>query len=676
MRIHQFFLTGSLLILIASCNELAPAGTTEVLVPNDTLVYDIYYGKRLAGQQLSWMDENGSYNYYYEYNDRGRGPSLQESISLNQQGVIINHAVSGLNYLKDSVSERFSVKNEMAMWENAFESNSKPFDNNGYYLSSESTFASMELLISKLLSEKSQSVDLLPVGQAKIVSITPLNVGDTLQVKLIGIGGLGFLPEYLWMDDKNRFFGLISPGWRSVLPKGFQSLVPTLDSIQTAVSENYLTEIAKELITIPKQGIAITHVAVFDVKAKAISKDQTVLIKGNKIESVTASLKVEIPNGYDVIDGSGKTLLPGLFDMHVHLKNQDGILNLASGVTSVRDMNNFKDLVALEKQYDSNELIGPRIVVKSKLIDGAGKYAGRTNMIMETLEDGLAYVQETKDAGYDQIKLYSSIKPEWIKPLAEKAHSLDLRVSGHIPAYTIAQKAVEDGYDGIQHINMLMLNFMTDTVATQTPLRLSMPADHPDAVDLNSKEFKDFVMLLKHENIVIDPTVSIFEGLYTAKQGEASPYLSPIINRLPILVQRQYYKGGLSRPAEKDQQYREAFEKMLAITNILYEAGVTIVPGTDALAGFTLHRELENYVKAGISEADVLTLATLGSAIVSKKEKSLGSIEAGKLADVILVNGNPLDNISAIRKVDITIKNGTIYEPSKLYEALGVKPYK
>ncbi len=205
----------------------------------------------------------------------------------------------------------------------------------------------------------------------------------------------------------------------------------------------------------PKKGIAITNVTLFDSKSKSNRKDMTVLVKGNFILSVSPSSKMKVPDGFDVIEGEGKTLLPGLFDMHIHLGDEDGVMNLAAGVTSVRDMGNSKDLVSLEKKYNENTLIGPRIPIKSKLMDGAGKFAGRTNMIMENLEQGLAYVQETKDAGYDQVKLYSSVKPEWVKPLVEKAHSLGLKVSGHIPAYMLASQAVLDGFDGLTHINML-----------------------------------------------------------------------------------------------------------------------------------------------------------------------------------------------------------------------------
>ncbi len=674
-RKSYFLLTTVLVLLLLSCGGNSKNDSSSDFVSNDTLRYDIYIGTRLAGEQLSWREKDGSYKYYYEFNDRGRGPKLEETIKTNTEGAIISHSVTGLNYLKESVDENFNVLDTHANWKSDSEKGEAPFLKNPFYISVNHTYASRELLLKRLLKSPDSSTVLLPGGNASVASITPFKVGDSLDLRLIGISGLGFLPEFIWFTKNNTFFGLL-PGRSFVLPKGHENLFPLLDSVQKAVSNEYLSNIAKELYTTPKKGIAITNVTLFDSKSKSNRKDMTVLVKGNSILSVSPSSKMKVPDGFDVIEGEGKTLLPGLFDMHIHLGDEDGVMNLAAGVTSVRDMGNSKDLVSLEKKYNENTLIGPRIPIKSKLMDGAGKFAGRTNMIMENLEQGLAYVQETKDAGYDQVKLYSSVKPEWVKPLVEKAHSLGLKVSGHIPAYMLASQAVLDGFDGLTHINMLFLNFMSDTIATQTPLRLSMPAEHADEVDLNSKEFYDFVALLKKKDIVVDPTVSVFEKIYTSKKGEVSPTLAAVIDRLPIGEQRKAKSGGLPRPKEKDQQYYDAYLKMLAMTKKLHDAGITLVAGTDAMAGVILHRELENYVKAGISTADVIQMATLGAAEVSETSEKLGSIEAGKLADMILVNGNPLEDISDIRKVDLTIKNGNLYDPVELYKVVGVKPYK
>ena len=145
-----------------------------------------------------------------------------------------------------------------------------------------------------------------------------------------------------------------------------------------------------------------------------------------------------------------------------------------------------------------------------------------------------------------------------------------------------------------------------------------------------------------------------------------------ILNRLPVQVRRNFYSGGLPADDGMREVYKASYQKMLDIVHALFENGITIVPGTDALAGFGLHRELENYVRSGIPANEVLKIATYTSAQVAGVSDRLGSIEEGKLADLILVDGNPADTISDIRNVILTIKDGNIYQPEELYPAAGV----
>jgi hypothetical protein len=278
--------------------------------------------------------------------------------------------------------------------------------------------------------------------------------------------------------------------------------------------------------------------------------------------------------------------------------------------------------------------------------------------------------------GYQQIKLYSSIKPEWVRPLTDKAHQLGMRISGHIPAYMTATQAINQGYNEIQHINMLFLNFLSDTIDTRTPLRFTMPAQHGADLDLKSKEYLDFVDLLKSKNILVDPTVAIFENMLVSQSGELSPTYQAIANRFPIIEQRSFYTGGLSKEGEQVSRYKESFDKMLEVVADLFQKGVAIVPGTDGLPGFLYHRELELYVQAGIPAAEVLKMATIKSAQITGVSDVVGSIEVGKRADLILIDGNPLAEISDIRKIEWTMKGGNLYYSKELYNSVGVKYFK
>lgn len=636
---------------------------------SDSLSYDVYLGDRDAGFLTIWQDE-GAFRSVFEFNDRGRGPHLEETVHLNENGLIIRQTVKGHNYFKESVEELFEVRGDSAYWQSSLESGSTGFEGNRFYMSVQGVL-NRALLIRKLAEEPSSEIYLLPEGEAGVPRVSNHTIGDSLQLRLVTLTGMAFAPQYYWIDSDNRLFGQMQLR-SSVIREGYASLRDTLSTLQEKEINAYYRKLADEYIHQHDKQIAITNVRVFDAQLATVKPGQTVLIEGNKILRTGDAASMTIPESAEIIDGSNKTLLPGLFDMHTHGSKLDGIMHLAAGVTSVRDMANALDYPEVAEEFNNNTLIGPRLVVLSGFIDQTGPYAGPTGKIVESLEEGLKAVEFYHERGYDQIKLYSSIDPEWVDDLTEKAHELDMRVSGHIPSYMLAEEAVKQGYDEIQHVNMLVLNFLSDTLDTRTPLRFSEVAKHAHKLDLQGEKFKDFMTLLKENEVVVDPTVSIFEGMFTTRPGQPDPSFAMVLNRLPVQVRRGYYSGGLPVPDGMEETYRKSYQKMLDIVGTLYEHGITIVPGTDAMAGFGLHRELENYVRAGIPAAEVLKIATLTSAQVAEVADRLGSVEAGKLADLVLVEGNPTEDISDIRNVVLTIKDGNVYYPDELYPAVGV----
>jgi imidazolonepropionase-like amidohydrolase len=307
-------------------------------------------------------------------------------------------------------------------------------------------------------------------------------------------------------------------------------------------------------------------------------------------------------------------------------------------------------------------------------MDGPGPYAGPTKVLVSTPEEALGWVDKYKSLGYEQIKIYSSVKPELVPQIAKHAHELGLRVSGHVPAFMRAEDAVRAGYDEIQHANFLMLQFWPDVQDTRTPARFTTIAERGAALDLNSPEVKSFVQLLKEHHTVIDPTLGAFEGMFVARKGRISPSYLPIVRRLPPQVRRGTLTGGLPVPEGKDQQYVEAFQRMKELVGMMYKNGITVVAGTDDLAGFELHRELELYVQAGIPIPEVLRIATLGAATVMHHEKESGSVEPGKRADFVILRGDPMVNISNVRKVQTVVKNGDVFEAAEIDKELGVLP--
>jgi len=418
----------------------------------------------------------------------------------------------------------------------------------------------------------------------------------------------------------------------------------------------------------------VKQVAVFDATRATLIPSADLLVRNGNIEKISTSDPIRVP-GARVIDGKGMTVMPGLWDMHVHFASDlDGILHMAAGVTHVRDMGNDSSLLIRMKKVSRGELIGPAVEIASGFIDGAGPLAAPTGALINSVEEGIAAIKDYAAKGYQQIKLYSSIRPEWVRPLADEAHAHHMRVAGHIPAFMTAEQAVAAGYDEITHMNMLALNFFGDTIDTRSPNRFRVPAEQTAQLDLAGDKMKSFISLLKQKNIAVDPTLAVFENLFTARDGVMEERFKSIVDRFPANVQRGIRAGGggLPVPEGKDATYRASFEAFCKIAKLLYDNQVTIVAGTDGLAGFDLHRELELYVKAGIPAASVLQLATYGTASYIGKASSLGTVEAGRRADFIIIEGNPLENISNIRNTRWVISGQTVLNSEALYKTISI----
>ncbi len=275
-----------------------------------------------------------------------------------------------------------------------------------------------------------------------------------------------------------------------------------------------------------------------------------------------------------------------------------------------------------------------------------------------------------------QIKIYSSVKPELVPVIIEEAHKRGLRVSGHVPAGMVASQFVEEGADEIQHMNFIFLNFMGDVKETRTPARFIEPGKRAAGIDLNSAQVNQFIALLKEHHTVIDPTMTVWEATYTDRPGNISEEDAYMFERLPLQAQRGAKMAGEALPtpdAATDKLYRASYANMVRMVKKLYDNNITVVAGTDLGMGYSLHRELEIYTQAGIPAPEVLRMATYTAAKVMKKDGEFGAIAPGKMADLILVNGDPAANISDIRKIDTVIKGGAIMYPAELYPAMGIR---
>jgi hypothetical protein len=627
-----------------------------------------------AGMQTVERQADGAVRAEYSYNDRGRGDHITATWKLDGAGVPIEYDGHGNDYMKAPVEEHFEIKNGRASWKNRSEQGEQDVTGEAFYLPMNAPPEFLGVLARALLNAPNHKLPLLPAGESTIERATTVNVGNS-ELTEYRITGLGFSPQAIWLDHNGTAASVSS--WFSVVPDGVESSLQELRDAQQKTDAARSERIARALAHVPGGDLVIRNARLFDPRDLRVSPATSVIISGERIVRVGPDADVKPPSNAEIIDAHDRFLMPGLWDNHQHFGDNDGALDLANGVTSARDMANDTDafLQRLARFDDGSEL-GPR-VLKAGIIDGTGEFAGPTKMRVDTAEQAIQDVDWYAEHGYAQIKIYSSVKPELVPIIADRAHARGLRVSGHVPAFMSARQFVEGGADEIQHLNFIVLNFLFPEVKeTRNRDRFIKVAERASEFTPDKPEVRDFVNFLKDHHTVLDPTINVFEALFCGDPSAITPGLEGIVPRFPPQVRRTMRSGALEVPPDKQAAYHEAFPAMLRLLKAIHDADVTIIPGTDALPGYTLHHELELYMQAGIAPAEVLRMATWTPALVMGVNKDRGVIAPGKLADMILVDGDPTKNIRDINNITTVIKGGKVYDPAAIEKALGIAPRK
>jgi len=607
----------------------------------------------------------------YSFNDRGRGDHIVATWKLDAAGVPTEYHGSGNDYMKAAVTETFRLAGGKASWRNRAEQGDTAVTGEPFYVPVNGPPEMLSVLARALLKVPGHRLALLPAGEATIEAVGPLPGGAITQYQ---ITGLDLSPTRIWLD-RNGETAAIASNWFSVLSPGSGELLPQLLAAQEQANGAWSARLASAQTVVPSAEVLIRNARLFDPRDLSVTAGTSVLIRAERIVQVGTDAEIAAPAGAQLIDAHGRFLMPGLWDNHQHFGDNVGVLDIANGVTSARDMANDTDeFLQRVARFDAGTELGPR-VWKSGIIDGAGPFAGPTKMRISTPAEAIQDVDWYADHGYGQIKIYSSVPPPIVPVIAAEAHARGLRVSGHVPAYMNAQQFVADGADEIQHLNFIVLEFLFDQVKeTRNMNRFTAVAAHAREFSPDKPQVREFIAYLRRHHTVLDPTMNVFEALFCGNPAAVTPGLEQIAPRMPAQVRRGMLSGALAVPKGEEDAYHEALPAMLRLLKALHDAGITIIPGTDSLAGYGLHHELELYVRAGIPPAEVLRLATLSSAQVIGVNGERGIIAPGKLADLILIDGDPSAQIADINKVTLVMKGGRIYDPARIEQALGIAP--
>jgi len=673
-------MTRKILLLLAALFAAPSFAQTSVdqlaKPPADAKIWTITSsgGAARHGQVSLWTAPDGTHWSRMDFNLRGFITEIDEQNRFAADGSLAGMVVRG-KVPEGDAAETYEAKDGAYQFTSPVDHGAGKTAAGLNYASFGGTFDSFTFLLDAMQKAPDHSVTLLPSGRAAIEPLTTLEVSNGTDKKTLtayAVTGFGLSPFPVWMEN-GKFFGLA--GVLNFLPEGWEKAGEDMSKAQDAALAKRAPAQVAALAKTPAGPVAFTNVKLYDADARKFRDAMTVVVDQGRIVAVGPAAKTKVPAGAEIIDGAGKTLVPGLWDNHQHYGDDStGPLLLANGITSVRDPGNQpEELMARKKRIDDGQLLGQRIV-PSLLIDGPGPYTAQVAVVVHNVDEALAAVHRAKDSGYFGIKLYGSLDPAYVKPMADLAHSLGLRVHGHIPHGMRPLDAVRAGYDEITHINFVMMQAMPDDVVkTSNGMnRFIGTGKFAAGVDLHSKAMTAYLDELAARHIAVDPTLVTFEDLYVPERGTIPAADAPYAETLPPQMARGFLSVAMApTPDLSREQMRASFAKLKALIPELQKRHISILAGTDGV-GFELIRELELYVEAGLSPADALAAATITPAKAFHLGKQTGSIAKGKLAELALIDGDPSKNIGDLRQVELVMRDGKLMKAADLRAALGI----
>jgi hypothetical protein len=649
---------------LCAAGAAAQAATTER--------YSVVANGETVGQLVAVLDGR-SVDIDYAVSNNGRGPKHKEHLVLAPSGVPVEWSIEGTSLMGGTVNEHFAWSNGVAKWTSQADHGETPAASPRLYVGNDASPWTLGLYARVLSAAPGRALDVLPVGRMQLEKLRAVTVaGNNLDAYLLS--GVDLTPEVLLLDKQRRLFASLTDSL--VVRAGFEKEYESLRDLSASLTLELLQARQRKLAHTYDAPIHIRNVRLFDPETATTTSPVSVTVFRGAITTIAPESAAPAAADEVVIDGEGGTLVAGLHDMHSHNTLWSGLFYLAAGVTTVRDMGNTNVvLLDMIKRLNAGEIPGPHII-PSGFLEGRSPFSARLGFVLDSLDAGLRDVQWYADRGYLQIKIYNSMNPEWVKPLAARAHELGMRAVGHIPAFTTPDKMIEAGYNEVTHVNQLMLGWLlTPEEDTRTPLRLTAMARAAD-LDLTSPRVRHTIDLMKSHDVGLDTTAVILERLMLSRAGEVAAGDAPYLDHTPVGYQRYRKRSFVSFKDDAEKaRYDKAFAKIIETLNLLNREGIRLWPGTDDATGFTVHRELELYVRAGMTPGEALRRGTFDCDQYLRRDQQYGSIARGKRADFFLIPGDPARDISAIRQIRMVMKEGVIYYPAEIYESLGIKPF-
>jgi len=446
----------------------------------------------------------------------------------------------------------------------------------------------------------------------------------------------------------------------------------------------------QQFIRVEAPVIALTHVRVIDGTGTAPLDDQTIMIANTKIQSIAPSATANVPPGAEVLDLKGYTVLPGLVGMHNHLFFPMGgsppmysnmgssfpRLYLALGVTTIRTTGSVAPFTDLEikKLIDGGRMIGPKMHVAAPYLEGRGAFTPVMHQLTGA-DDARRMVNFWADQGATSFKAYMNISRDELRAVVEEAHKRGLKVTGHLCSVGY-REAAEIGIDNLEHGLFADSEFVADKKPDQCPTGVSASLRQ---LDLKSSAAQETIRTLVAKKVAITSTLPVFEAagapLSQNGIGASSALMNPRVFGVMSTDARVRYLTARTR-VSSTSDFTALLRKAMDFERAFVQAGGLLIAGLDptgnggVVAGFGDLRQVELLVEAGFTPVEAIKIASFNGAKFLGEDARIGSIAAGKQADLMVVKGNPATNILDIEKVEIVFKDGVGYDSEKLIQSV------